>query len=181
MRLRNGSVLRWADVVQSVDSAGLAQVLRRSVAAALDAGTRQDPLDVLVQMSVDADPARGGAAAKHRIAITQCLVIGDQVIHRVIQQGLTNGMALEGAGIVEQNQFRTFDEPILDLSGEFRSVDQHHVECIDPMIGLDLLDRGGARWQLHLSLDPWHGRPDARGADARGRASLGSSWPRMIN
>jgi pyridoxal phosphate enzyme (YggS family) len=54
------SVLRWADVVQSVDSAGLAQVLRRSVAAALDAGTRQDPLDVLVQMSVDADPARGG-------------------------------------------------------------------------------------------------------------------------
>jgi uncharacterized pyridoxal phosphate-containing UPF0001 family protein len=54
------SVLRWADVVQSVDSAGLAQVLRRSVAAARDVGTRQDPLDVLVQVSVDADPARGG-------------------------------------------------------------------------------------------------------------------------
>ncbi|WP_089157218.1 YggS family pyridoxal phosphate-dependent enzyme [Micromonospora sp. NBS 11-29] len=50
------SVIRYADVVQSVDSARLA--------AALDAaasGARDRPLDVLVQVSVDGDPARGGA------------------------------------------------------------------------------------------------------------------------
>jgi pyridoxal phosphate enzyme (YggS family) len=50
------SVVRYADVVQSVDSVRLA--------AALDgaAGTVRDrPLEVLVQVSLDGDPARGGA------------------------------------------------------------------------------------------------------------------------
>ncbi|MFF5216323.1 YggS family pyridoxal phosphate-dependent enzyme [Micromonospora sp. NPDC000442] len=51
------SVLRYADVVQSVDSVRLA--------SALDAGVtaigRDRPLDVLVQVSVDGDTARGGA------------------------------------------------------------------------------------------------------------------------
>ncbi|GIJ21410.1 YggS family pyridoxal phosphate-dependent enzyme [Micromonospora lutea] len=51
------SVLRYADVVQSVDSVRLA--------SALDAGVtsvgRERPLDVLVQVSIDGDAARGGA------------------------------------------------------------------------------------------------------------------------
>ncbi|MFI5832896.1 YggS family pyridoxal phosphate-dependent enzyme [Micromonospora sp. NPDC051300] len=50
------SVVRYADVVQSVDSVRLA--------AALDAAAsevRDRPLDVLVQVSIDGDPARGGA------------------------------------------------------------------------------------------------------------------------
>ncbi|MBQ1045108.1 MULTISPECIES: YggS family pyridoxal phosphate-dependent enzyme [unclassified Micromonospora] len=50
------SVVRYADVVQSVDSVRLA--------AALDAAggaVRDRPLDVLVQVSIDGDPARGGA------------------------------------------------------------------------------------------------------------------------
>ncbi|MFC4150183.1 YggS family pyridoxal phosphate-dependent enzyme [Micromonospora mangrovi] len=49
------SVVRYADVVQSVDSVRLAGAL-----AAAAAG-RDRPLDVLVQVSIDADPARGGA------------------------------------------------------------------------------------------------------------------------
>ncbi|MFI7549852.1 YggS family pyridoxal phosphate-dependent enzyme [Micromonospora sediminimaris] len=51
------SVLRYADVVQSVDSVRLT--------SALDAGVtaigRDRPLDVLVQVSIDGDAARGGA------------------------------------------------------------------------------------------------------------------------
>ncbi|MEU8070003.1 MULTISPECIES: YggS family pyridoxal phosphate-dependent enzyme [unclassified Micromonospora] len=50
------SVVRYADVVQSVDSVRLA--------AALDAAAgalRDRPLDVLVQVSIDGDAARGGA------------------------------------------------------------------------------------------------------------------------
>ncbi|MGC5051919.1 YggS family pyridoxal phosphate-dependent enzyme [Micromonospora sp. DT48] len=51
------SVLRYADMVQSVDSVRLA--------SALDAGVtsvgRERPLDVLVQVSIDGDAARGGA------------------------------------------------------------------------------------------------------------------------
>lgn len=50
------SVVRYADVVQSVDSVRLAVALDGAAAAA-----RDRPLDVLVQVSVDGDPARGGA------------------------------------------------------------------------------------------------------------------------
>ncbi|MCZ7436357.1 YggS family pyridoxal phosphate-dependent enzyme [Micromonospora sp. WMMC241] len=50
------SVVRYADVVQSVDSVRLAAALD---AAASD--VRDRPLDVLVQVSIDGDPARGGA------------------------------------------------------------------------------------------------------------------------
>jgi pyridoxal phosphate enzyme (YggS family) len=48
------SVVRYADLVHTVDSVRLAQAL--ASAAAL----RERPLEVLVQVSVDGDPARGG-------------------------------------------------------------------------------------------------------------------------
>ena len=53
------SVATYADVVHSVDSVRLAQALQ----AAADRGDRPDgvPIDVLVQVSLDGDPARGGA------------------------------------------------------------------------------------------------------------------------
>ena len=52
------SVVTYADVVESVDSTRLAGALS-SAAARL----RERPLDVLVQVSVDGDPERGGAVA----------------------------------------------------------------------------------------------------------------------
>jgi pyridoxal phosphate enzyme (YggS family) len=54
------SVVRWASMVQSVDSPRLADALARAVDTALTAGDRNSPLDVLVQVSLDGDPARGG-------------------------------------------------------------------------------------------------------------------------
>lgn len=54
------SVARWAVEVQSVDSHRLADALAAAVGKAIDAGTRTDPMRVLVQASLDADPARGG-------------------------------------------------------------------------------------------------------------------------
>ncbi|MDY7089888.1 MAG: YggS family pyridoxal phosphate-dependent enzyme [Actinomycetota bacterium] len=50
------SVARYAGVVESVDSVRLAQALARAAAE------RSEPLDVLVQVSIDGDTARGGAA-----------------------------------------------------------------------------------------------------------------------
>ena len=50
------SVVRYADVVQSVDSVRLATAL-----AGPPTADRDRPLDVLVQVSIDGDPARGGA------------------------------------------------------------------------------------------------------------------------
>jgi PLP dependent protein len=49
------SVAGYADVVESVDSVRLAAALAEA------AGRRGRPLDVLVQVSLDGDPARGGA------------------------------------------------------------------------------------------------------------------------
>ncbi|MFV2110896.1 YggS family pyridoxal phosphate-dependent enzyme [Micromonospora sp. LOL_025] len=50
------SVVRYADVVHSVDSVRLARALDAASAAA-----RDRPLDVLLQVSIDGDAARGGA------------------------------------------------------------------------------------------------------------------------
>lgn len=55
------SLVRWAHAVDSVDSARLVDALEAAAARAVDAGERSGPLEVLVQVSVDADPDRGGA------------------------------------------------------------------------------------------------------------------------
>lgn len=54
------SVVRWAAEVQSVDSVRLAHALDRATGNAREAGERAEPLDVLVQASIDGDPTRGG-------------------------------------------------------------------------------------------------------------------------
>lgn len=54
------SVARWADEVQSVDSRRLAEALATAVRKELDGGGRSEPLDVLVQVSLDEDTGRGG-------------------------------------------------------------------------------------------------------------------------
>ncbi|SDM90636.1 YggS family pyridoxal phosphate-dependent enzyme [Allokutzneria albata] len=55
------SVTRWASVVQTVDSPRLADAFTKAVAAAREAGERDGPLEVLIQASIDGDPARGGS------------------------------------------------------------------------------------------------------------------------
>ncbi|WP_028477573.1 YggS family pyridoxal phosphate-dependent enzyme [Nocardia sp. CNY236] len=57
------SVARWAHAVHSVDSERLVAALDTGARAALDAGERTEPIRVLLQVSVDGDPARGGVAA----------------------------------------------------------------------------------------------------------------------
>jgi pyridoxal phosphate enzyme (YggS family) len=54
------SVVGYAEMVHSVDGVRLA----RTLASAAQRG-RERPLDVLVQISLDGDPARGGAVAAH--------------------------------------------------------------------------------------------------------------------
>jgi pyridoxal phosphate enzyme (YggS family) len=56
------AVARWAHAVHSVDSERLATALDVGAAAALDAGERTTPLEILIQVSLDEDPARGGVA-----------------------------------------------------------------------------------------------------------------------
>ncbi|WSE34360.1 YggS family pyridoxal phosphate-dependent enzyme [Amycolatopsis rhabdoformis] len=69
------SVVRWAAEVQSVDSARLADALGRATGSAREAGERADPLDVLIQVSLDGDPARGGTP------ISEVAALADHITH----------------------------------------------------------------------------------------------------
>lgn len=53
-------VLPWVTRVESLDSPRLARALDRAAVAALEDGSRDGPLPVLLQYSVDGDPERGG-------------------------------------------------------------------------------------------------------------------------
>ncbi|MGF6881070.1 pyridoxal phosphate enzyme (YggS family) [Nocardia sp. GAS34] len=54
------AVARWAHTVHSVDSSRLVTALDAGAGAALEAGARVAPLRVLLQVSLDRDPGRGG-------------------------------------------------------------------------------------------------------------------------
>ncbi|GAA4854675.1 YggS family pyridoxal phosphate-dependent enzyme [Saccharopolyspora cebuensis] len=54
------SVVRWADVVESVDSERLVAALGKATSNALAAGERSAPLEVLIQVGLDESPGRGG-------------------------------------------------------------------------------------------------------------------------
>lgn len=59
-RNKASSVARWAVQIQSVDSARLVAALDRAAHCAQEAGERDGAVGVLVQASLDGDPARGG-------------------------------------------------------------------------------------------------------------------------
>ncbi len=63
------AVVAWADRVESVDSARLADALDRAAARACEEGRRTGPLPVLLQYSVDGDPERGGVARDGLLAL----------------------------------------------------------------------------------------------------------------
>jgi pyridoxal phosphate enzyme (YggS family) len=56
------SVVGWAHEVQSVDSGRLADALAKAVHTERYSGKREEPLDVLIQASLDDDPGRGGCS-----------------------------------------------------------------------------------------------------------------------
>jgi pyridoxal phosphate enzyme (YggS family) len=65
------SVIAYADVVESVDSVRLVTALEHAVA------DRPAPLEVLVQVSIDGDPARGGAAGDDLWRISDAVAAAD--------------------------------------------------------------------------------------------------------
>lgn len=57
------AVARWAHTIHSVDSIRLADAVAAGARAARDAGDRVTPIRVLLQVTLDGDPQRGGVAA----------------------------------------------------------------------------------------------------------------------
>jgi pyridoxal phosphate enzyme (YggS family) len=70
------SVARWAREIQSVDSERLAGALDKAIRAARDAGEREDGLDVLIQVSLDGDPERGGCPVNELDHLAECITRG---------------------------------------------------------------------------------------------------------
>lgn len=62
------SVIEYADVVESVDSVRLAETLGRA------AVSREKPLEVLIQVSLDGDPARGGVTGDDLWRVSDAVV-----------------------------------------------------------------------------------------------------------
>jgi pyridoxal phosphate enzyme (YggS family) len=65
------AVVGWAHRVESVDSVRLADALAAATARACDDGRRSGPLPVLLQYSVDGDPARGGVPADSLLSLAE--------------------------------------------------------------------------------------------------------------
>lgn len=76
------SVARWAQEVQSVDSVRLAGALAKASRAAREARERTDPLDVLAQVSLDDDPARGGCPIGELPALIEALTRSGELLLR---------------------------------------------------------------------------------------------------
>jgi pyridoxal phosphate enzyme (YggS family) len=62
------SVIGYADVVESVDSVRLAEALGRAAAG------RATPLEILIQVSLDGDPARGGVTGDDLWRVSDAVV-----------------------------------------------------------------------------------------------------------
>jgi uncharacterized pyridoxal phosphate-containing UPF0001 family protein len=86
------SVVRYADVVHTVDGVRLAETLGRA------ASGREGPLEVLVQVSLDCDPARGGAFASDTAAAPSLAAPdADRDFDRVLAAvSAQDGLALRG-------------------------------------------------------------------------------------
>jgi len=78
-RNKSRSVARWAVQVQSVDSARLVEALDRAARAAGEAGQRHGALGVLVQASLDGDPARGGCPLPRLEALADRVAAASQL------------------------------------------------------------------------------------------------------
>lgn len=78
-RNKSRSVARWAVQVQSVDSVRLVEALDRAVRAARESGQRRAVLGVLVQASLDGDPARGGCPLPQLEALADRVAAASQL------------------------------------------------------------------------------------------------------
>lgn len=68
------SVARWARAVHSVDRPKVVDALERAAAAALDDGERADRLGILLQVSLDGDPQRGGVVEADLTSLAEQVV-----------------------------------------------------------------------------------------------------------
>ncbi|WP_347956526.1 YggS family pyridoxal phosphate-dependent enzyme [Gordonia aichiensis] len=137
-RKKAGSVARWARRVHSVDSAPLIDALSGAATRARDAGHRDDRLGVLLQVSLDGDPDRGGlveadlaAAADRVLAAPDALTLDGLML--IAPLGLDPGEAMRQmadirAGFVER--YPDALELSAGMSGDLESAIANGSTCV---------------------------------------------------
>ena len=116
------SVVSWAGQVQTVDSERLADALASSVRVAIDRGSRNGSLDVLVQASIDGDPKRGGCPLPDLVRLAD--LIGEKTELR-----LRGVMAIAPR---ESEPSQAFER----LAGVVITLREHHPAATELSIGM---------------------------------------------
>ena len=116
------SVVSWAGQVQTVDSERLADALASSVRVAIDRGSRNGSLDVLVQASIDGDPKRGGCPLPDLVRLAD--LIGEKTELR-----LRGVMAIAPR---ESEPSQAFER----LAGVVITLREHHPTATELSIGM---------------------------------------------
>jgi PLP dependent protein len=121
------SVVRYADLVHSVDSVRLAQALGGAAER-----HRETPLDVLVQVNIDRAPGRGGAAGEEL----------DQVVAAVAEQA---ALRLRGVMAVAPPDWDP-DTAFAELAEVARRIRSSHPEATAVSAGMSEDMEAAIRW-----------------------------------
>jgi pyridoxal phosphate enzyme (YggS family) len=131
------SVAQWAAQVQSVDSPLLVAALDRAACAARETGSRRGALGVLVQASLDGDPARGGCrlpdleALADRVAAASHLRL--EGVMAIAPLGIATGAAFAEIGDAAQRLRRAHPEAVelsAGMSGDLEEAIAHGSTCV---------------------------------------------------
>ncbi|MFT4086856.1 MAG: alanine racemase [Gordonia sp. (in: high G+C Gram-positive bacteria)] len=137
-RKKARSVARWARRVHSVDSDRLVQALAGASSTARDEGERTSSLGVLLQVSLDGDPARGGVVEAGLAALADEVLAHGDVLSL---DGLMAIAPLEGvveshmaalAGIRERfvSRYPQARELSAGMSGDLEEAVAHGSTCV---------------------------------------------------
>lgn len=124
-RKKARSLARWAHTAHSVDSAQLVTALDRAVAAALAEGSRDNPLRVYVQVSLDGDASRGGVDVRAAGAV-------DDICGRVQQSKCLELVGLMGIPPLDWEP----DEAFGRLQSEHRRILESHPNAVGLSAGM---------------------------------------------
>ncbi len=131
------SVARWAAQVQSVDSARLVDALQRAARSAREAGRRRGALGVLVQASLDGDPARGGCPLPELEALADRVAAASQLrlegVMGLAPLGTDPGDAFAQLGLSAQRLRRSHPgavEVSAGMSGDLEQAITHGSTCV---------------------------------------------------
>jgi pyridoxal phosphate enzyme (YggS family) len=132
------SVARWAAQVQSVDSARLVEALHRAARSAMQAGQRQATLGVLVQASLDGDPARGGCPLPELQALADRVAAASPQLHLegvmgVVPLRMDSGAAFAQLSMAAQRLRRSHPGAVelsAGMSADLEQAIQHGSTCV---------------------------------------------------